>query len=68
MYLNKFLVWHKKFGPAQNIFGPVKGQCTSFVGAASINIVSDTQTEEEKPYTNMETAKNLYKITELQCT
>ena len=25
-YVNKFLVWHKKFGPAQNIFGPVKGQ------------------------------------------
>jgi hypothetical protein len=20
------LVWHKKFGPAQNILGPVKGQ------------------------------------------
>ena len=26
MYVNKFLVWHKKFGPAQNILGPVKGQ------------------------------------------
>ena len=25
-YVNKFLVWHKKFGPAQNILGPVKGQ------------------------------------------
>ena len=25
-YVNKFLVWHKRFGPAQNIFGPVKGQ------------------------------------------
>ena len=25
-YVNKFLVWHKKFEPAQNIFGPVKGQ------------------------------------------
>ena len=25
-YINKFLVWHKKFGPAQNILGPVKGQ------------------------------------------
>ena len=24
--VNKFLVWHKKFGPAQNILGPVKGQ------------------------------------------
>ena len=23
---DKFLVLHKKFGPAQNIFGPVKGQ------------------------------------------
>ena len=23
---NKFLVWHKKFGLAQNILGPVKGQ------------------------------------------
>ena len=26
MYVNKFFVWHKKFGPAQNILGPVKGQ------------------------------------------
>ena len=25
-YVNKFLAWHKKFGPAQNILGPVKGQ------------------------------------------
>jgi hypothetical protein len=25
-YVNKFLVRHKKFGPAQNILGPVKGQ------------------------------------------
>ena len=25
-YVNKFLVWHKKFRPAQNILGPVKGQ------------------------------------------
>ena len=25
-YVNEYLVWHKKFGPAQNIFGPVKGQ------------------------------------------
>ena len=25
-YINKFLVWHKKFGSAQNILGPVKGQ------------------------------------------
>ena len=25
-YVNKVLVWHKKFGPAQNILGPVKGQ------------------------------------------
>ena len=25
-YVNKFLVWHKKFGPAQKILGPVKGQ------------------------------------------
>ena len=25
-YVNKFLVWHKKIGPAQNILGPVKGQ------------------------------------------
>ena len=25
-YVNKFLVCHKKFGPAQNILGPVKGQ------------------------------------------
>ena len=25
-YVNKFLDWLKKFGPAQNILGPVKGQ------------------------------------------
>ena len=25
-YVNKFLVWHNKFGPARNILGPVKGQ------------------------------------------
>ena len=25
-YVNKFLVWHNKFGPAQNILGPLKGQ------------------------------------------
>ena len=25
-FVNKFLVWHKKFGPLQNILGPVKGQ------------------------------------------
>ena len=30
-YINKFLVWHKKFGPAQNILGPVKGQGINFL-------------------------------------
>ena len=25
-YVNQFFVWHKEFGPAQNILGPVKGQ------------------------------------------
>ena len=25
-YVNEFLVWHKQFGPARNILGPVKGQ------------------------------------------
>ena len=25
-YVNKFLFWHKKIGPAQNILGPVIGQ------------------------------------------
>ena len=25
-YVNKFLVWHKKFGPSKNILRPVKGQ------------------------------------------
>ena len=25
-YSTQFLVWHKKFGPAQNVLGPVKGQ------------------------------------------
>ena len=28
-YVNKFLVWHKKIGPAQSILGPVKGQSIS---------------------------------------
>ena len=26
VYVNKSFVWHKKFGTAQNILGPVKGQ------------------------------------------
>ena len=30
-YLNKFLVWHKKIGPAQNILEPVKGKGMSFL-------------------------------------
>ena len=30
-YVNKFLVWHKKIGPAQNILGPVKGQGISYI-------------------------------------
>ena len=30
-YLNKYLVRHKKFGPAQNILGPVKGQGIMFL-------------------------------------
>ena len=28
---NHFFVWHKKFGPAQNILGPVKGQGRSLI-------------------------------------
>ena len=28
--VNKFLVWHKIFGPAQNILGPAKGQGICF--------------------------------------
>jgi hypothetical protein len=30
------LVWHKKFGPAQNIFGPVKGQGISLLKQENI--------------------------------
>ena len=30
-YVNKFLVWHKKIGPAHNILGPVKGQGISYI-------------------------------------
>ena len=30
-YLIKFLVWHRQFGPAQNILGPVKGQGIQFM-------------------------------------
>ena len=26
LYVNKFLAWHKKFGPTQKILGPVNGQ------------------------------------------
>ena len=29
-YVHKFLVWHKRFGPAQKILGPVKGQGTRY--------------------------------------
>ena len=29
-YVKKFLVWHKKSGPAQNILGPAKGQSICF--------------------------------------
>ena len=29
-YVNKFLVWHKKSGSAQNIWGPAKGQGICF--------------------------------------
>ena len=25
-YVNQFLVWHKKFGPAQNVLGLIKEQ------------------------------------------
>ena len=35
-YVNKFLVGHKKFGPAQNILGPVKGQ-----GICALHIFED---------------------------
>ena len=28
---NKFLVWHKKYGPGQNSLGPVKGQGNSLI-------------------------------------
>ena len=30
-YVDKFLVWLKKFGLAQNILGPVKGQGISMI-------------------------------------
>jgi len=36
-YVNKFLVWHKKFEPAQNIMGPVKGQGIRNILRQSIN-------------------------------
>ena len=29
-HVNRFFVWHKKFGPAQNILGPAKGQGISY--------------------------------------
>jgi hypothetical protein len=32
-----FLVWHKKFGPAQNILGPVKGQGISLFEIANVS-------------------------------
>ena len=40
MYLNEFLVWHKKFEPAQNILGPVKGQG---IRNDAESLISDTQ-------------------------
>ena len=36
-YVNKFLVWHKKFEPAQNILEPVKGQGIRNILRQSIN-------------------------------
>ena len=36
-YVNQFLVWHKKFGPARNVLGPVKGQ-----GKSASNFVQKT--------------------------
>ena len=39
-YVNEFLVWLKKFGPAQNILVPVKGQGIYFLKICSILVVS----------------------------
>ena len=43
-YVDKFLFWHKKFEPVQNILGPVKGQ------GMSINLecmFSDVESQED---------------------
>ena len=37
----KFLGWLKKFGPAQNILGPVKGQGTNLLSSVEIGDMSD---------------------------
>ena len=34
-YVNRFLVWHKKFGPAQKILGPVQGQGISLFSVST---------------------------------
>ena len=37
-YVNQCLVWHKKFGPAQNVLGPVKGQGVNLSSLYQFNI------------------------------
>ena len=38
-----FLVWHKKFGPEQNILGPVKGQSSKEPKGTNLIILDGTR-------------------------
>jgi hypothetical protein len=44
-YVYKFLGWLKKFGPAQNILGPVEGQGNSCLQFSLCNKMSDVDHE-----------------------
>ena len=51
-YVNKFLVWHKTFGPAQNILGPVKGQGISY-SKIGHTVKSESQRAEKIQVSNL---------------
>ena len=50
-YVNKFLGRLKKFGPAQNIFGPVTGQgIRSLITDKSLRTETEADTEAAKSF------------------
>ena len=46
-YVNQFLVWHKKFGLAQNVLGPVKGQGIKGQGISKFSFCDSAKVFEE---------------------